>query len=318
MRTHATLQRAELADSPASASAAAAEPDPRWAARRLLHAFRHWTLTRTAAPPPSANPYEVSYRAPAPYVDATDEAAARLGACALSDGGGAAAATASPAEGLASDVNESLRAATDRVEAARRAQQRARAAVDAEATPLPPPSRRPPPIPEEEEAGGELAVTPRRTGGRRSSGPLYSAGGTATQSYVPFAVPPDFSVPTPARPLDLEATTSPPPPDSGAAAAAAAAPTPGDTADAAVLDASLPGGSQLVSPGLSASLRRRAAAARRRAPHRRRGAATLSPPPPPQRKEDDERASIRWAISRAVACAAVQVARRVRWRSGRR
>ena len=68
VRTHATLQRAELADSPSSASAAAtaAEPDPRWAAaRRLQHAFRHWTRTRTAAPPPSlGSAYEVTYRAP--------------------------------------------------------------------------------------------------------------------------------------------------------------------------------------------------------------------------------------------------------------
>ena len=50
-------------------------------------------------------------------------------------------------------------------------------------------------------------VTPRRRG-RKSSGPLYSAGGTATQSYVPFdpfvyAPPPSRG--SPARPFSLEA-----------------------------------------------------------------------------------------------------------------
>ena len=50
-------------------------------------------------------------------------------------------------------------------------------------------------------------VTPRRRG-RKSSGPLYSAGGTATQSYVPFdpfvyAPPPSRG--SPARRFSLEA-----------------------------------------------------------------------------------------------------------------
>ena len=50
-------------------------------------------------------------------------------------------------------------------------------------------------------------VTPRRRG-RKSSGPLYSAGGTATQSYVPFDpfvyAPPPPSRGSPARRFSLE------------------------------------------------------------------------------------------------------------------
>ena len=224
----------------------------------------------------------------------------------------APAAAASPAEGLASDVNESLRAATDRVEAARRAQQRARAAVDAEATPPPPPSRRPPPIPEEEEAGGELAVTPRRTGGRRSSGPLYSAGGTATQSYVPFAVPPRLQRADAGEADgfggDDLATASRLRRGAGGGCSDA-----GDTADAAVLDASLPGGSQLVSPGLSVPAGGAAAA-------RRTDAAALGDPlaaaAAARKDDDDERVDPVGHLARASRARRCRSARRVRWRSG--